>query len=53
MNRGAFKKFAFMWEYVDTSEVNGKPYLPLYLTETNPRFICVKTHRTKKRLPTD
>ncbi len=33
MNRKAFKKFAFMWEYIDTSEVNGKPYLPLYLTE--------------------
>lgn len=31
--RKAFKKFAFMWEYIDTSEVNGKPYLPLYLTE--------------------
>lgn len=33
MNRKAFKKFGFMWDYVDTSEVNGKPFLPLYLTE--------------------
>lgn len=33
MNRKMFKKFAFMWNYVDTSEVNGKPFLPLYLTE--------------------
>ena len=33
MNRKAFRKFGFMWNYVDTSEVNGKPYLPLYLTE--------------------
>lgn len=33
MNRKAFKKFGFMWNYVDTSKINGKPYLPLYLTE--------------------
>lgn len=33
MNRKAFKKFSFMWNYVDTSEINGKPFLPLYLTE--------------------
>lgn len=37
MNRKAFKKFAFMWEYVDTSTVNGKPYLPLYFTETKSK----------------
>lgn len=33
MNRKAFKKFGFMWNYVDTSKINGKPYLPLYLSE--------------------
>lgn len=32
-NRKMFNKFAFMWNYVDTSIVNGKPFLPLYLTE--------------------
>ncbi|MBL4586665.1 MAG: hypothetical protein JKX84_06385, partial [Flavobacteriales bacterium] len=33
MNRPIFKKYDFMWAYVDTSEINGKPFLPLYLTE--------------------
>jgi hypothetical protein len=37
MNRKMFKKFAFMWEYIDTSKVNGKPFLPLYLTEKKSR----------------
>jgi hypothetical protein len=27
------KKFDFMWSYIDTSKVNGKPFLPLYFTE--------------------
>ena len=53
MNRGAFKKFAFMWEYVDTSEVNGKPYLPLYLTETKSKVYLRKNPQDEKRLPTD
>lgn len=50
MSRGAFKKFAFMWEYVDTSEVNGKPYLPLYLTETKSQIFLRKNPKTEKEI---
>ena len=50
MNRGAFKKFAFMWEYVDTSEVNGKPYLPLYLTETKSKVYLRKNPQDEKEI---
>lgn len=50
MDRKAFKKFAFMWEYVDTSEVNGKPYLPLYLTETKSKVYLRKTPKAEKEI---
>ena len=50
MNRKAFKKFSFMWEYVDTSEVNGKPYLPLYLTETKSQVFLRKEPKTEKEI---
>ena len=29
-----FKKLQFIFQYVDTSKVNGKPYLPVFLEET-------------------
>lgn len=50
MNRKAFKKFAFMWEYVDTSTVNGKPYLPLYLTETKSKVYLKKEPKAEKEI---
>ncbi|MGB0367854.1 MAG: DUF5686 family protein [Flavobacteriales bacterium] len=50
MSRGVFKKFGFMWEYVDTSEVNGKPYLPLYLTETKSQIYMRKSPKTEKEI---
>ncbi|MEE9440158.1 MAG: DUF5686 family protein [Saprospiraceae bacterium] len=28
------RNFDFMWEYIDTSEINGKTYLPVFLRET-------------------
>ncbi|MFT4594166.1 MAG: hypothetical protein ACI9CU_000144 [Polaribacter sp.] len=50
MDSKAFKKFSFMWEYVDTSEVNGKPYLPLYLTETKSQIYMRKNPKTEKEI---
>jgi hypothetical protein len=47
-SRKAFKKFAFMWEYIDTSEVNGKPYLPLYLTEKKSKVFMRNTPASSK-----
>jgi hypothetical protein len=35
--RKVFENFQFMFDYVDTSEINGKPYLPVYMQETNSR----------------
>jgi len=33
-NKKIFKKFQFIFNYVDTAEINGKPYLPVFLKET-------------------
>lgn len=32
-DRAIFTGFDFLWEYIDTSEVNGKTYLPVFLRE--------------------
>lgn len=50
MDRKAFKKFAFMWEYVDTSTVNGKPYLPLYFTETKSKVYLRSSPKDRKEV---
>jgi len=36
-NRKIFKKFQFIFDNVDTSKINGKPYLPVYIQETNSK----------------
>jgi flagellin-like hook-associated protein FlgL len=36
-NKKGLRKFQFIFNYVDTSKVNGKPYLPVYLKETSSR----------------
>jgi len=32
-DRRVFRQFQFIFDYVDTSAVNGKPYLPMFITE--------------------
>jgi Family of unknown function (DUF5686)/CarboxypepD_reg-like domain len=32
--RKVFNKFQFIFDHVDTSDINGKPYLPVYIQET-------------------
>lgn len=36
--RGVFNQFKFVWDNMDTSTINGKAYLPLFLTETMSDF---------------
>lgn len=50
MNRSVFKKYGFMWQYVDTSKVNGKPYLPLYLTEKKSTVYMRKSPERQKEI---
>lgn len=50
MERKIFKKFDFMWEYVDTSTVNGKPYLPLYFTETKSKVYLKSSPKAEREI---
>ncbi len=34
MERDIWDKFRYVFEFVDTSEINGKPYLPIFLRES-------------------
>ena len=46
--RRVFKKFQFIFDYVDTSELNGKPYLPFFLQETSSTVYYRKDPKTKR-----
>lgn len=30
-----FRKFDFLWDYIDTSEINGRTFLPIFMREVN------------------
>lgn len=42
------RKFQFLFDYVDTSEVNGKPYLPIYIKETASKVYYKKSPQREK-----
>ena len=43
-----FKNFQFIFNYVDTAEINGKPYLPVFLKETLSEVYFRKKPKSKK-----
>ena len=49
-NRRILKPFHFIFDYVDTSTVNGKTYLPIFLTETISDFYFRKTPKSEKEV---
>ncbi len=44
------KPFAFVFSYVDTSTINGKSYLPVFITETTSDVYFRKSPRSKKEI---
>jgi hypothetical protein len=44
----AFKKFQFLLDYVDTSELNGKPFLPFFIQEISSKVYYRKNPEGKK-----
>lgn len=40
--RKAFKKFQFIFDFLDTSEINGKPFLPVFLQEISSKVYYSK-----------
>ena len=49
-NRKILKPFNFIFDYVDTSTVNGKTYLPIFLTETLSDFYFRKNPKSEKEV---
>lgn len=46
--RKMFKSFDFLWEYLDTSDINGRVYLPLYIREILSSVYYRKDPEVKK-----
>ncbi len=47
-NKKFFKNFQYVFNFVDTSEINGKPYLPVFLKETLSKVYYRKEPKTQK-----
>ena len=47
-----FKPFEFVQQYIDTSTVNGKSYLPVFLTETSSEVFYRKEPHARKEIIT-
>jgi len=47
-NKKVFKKFQFVFNYVDTADLNGKPYLPVYIQEKSSKIYYRKTPKDQK-----
>lgn len=43
-----FRKFQFIFDYVDTSKLNGKPYLPVFIRETASHIYFRKNPKAEK-----
>jgi len=43
-----FKQFKFIFKYIDTAKINGKPYLPMFLKETKSKVYFRKKPKKKK-----
>jgi hypothetical protein len=48
MNRRVLKPFKFVFDYIDTSAVNGKTYLPVFIIESISDFYYQKNPQTEK-----
>lgn len=44
------RKFQFVFNYVDTSEINGKPYLPLWIKETKSKVYYQRDPKNYKEV---
>ena len=47
-DRKLLRPFKFIFEYVDTSKINGRPYLPMFLKETRSKVYYRKSPSAEK-----
>jgi hypothetical protein len=47
-NKKSLKKFQYVFNYVDTSKINGKPFLPVFLKETRSKVYYRKSPKKKR-----
>ncbi len=47
-NRKIFNQFDILWNYLDTSEINGNVFLPIYLREVNSKVYYRQNPESKK-----
>ncbi len=47
-DRKLFKSFDLLWNYLDTSDVNGKVFLPIFLREINSKVYYRKSPESQK-----
>lgn len=52
-NKGLLNKFSFLTNYVDTSELSGKPILPISTKEMMEKFYYQKSPRIEKKIIID
>ena len=50
VNSWLFKNFKFIFNYMDTSAVNGKAYLPIFISEVLSDCYHRKTPRTNREI---
>ncbi|MBO4602215.1 MAG: carboxypeptidase-like regulatory domain-containing protein [Salinivirgaceae bacterium] len=49
-NQKIFKKFQFVFDYVDTSAITGKTFLPIFITETLSDYYYQKNPKREKEV---
>ncbi len=49
-NQRAFKQFKFVFDYVDTSAISGKAYLPVFISETLSDFYYSEEPKREKEI---
>lgn len=50
MNNPLLKPFKFIFDYIDSSDDNSKPYLPFFISETISEYYYTKNPKTKKEV---
>ncbi len=49
-NRKLLKPFAFIWDNIDSTETNSKPFLPFFISETISKIYYRANPKTKKEI---